>query len=193
MLYHDDLKKDSVLDKIDEKIASAFGRNTLGFSTLFIKELSRNQNFPKYSIYNSKTPPYSIIIEVALAGYGPGDLYVNYDTFALHIGTQSKGDGLSGDYDDGRDYQYNGIARRDFQLRFLLAPNCIDVTAHFKLGILTVEVEFAGEQTPATDVEIGDCPVASKYKASYPENSKHTTLVDLSRQLRNDKLIKATS
>lgn len=104
-------------------------------------------SFPKYNVYrNMDGNPYINFVELALAGYKRENLKINVEDGYLKI--SGKADENAKD----REYDYRGMARRDFNVKFQLDGNVEVRSAKFSDGLLTIELEklVPDEKKPKT-------------------------------------------
>lgn len=94
-------------------------------------------NFPKYNVYrNLDNSPYISHMEFALAGYSRSDLEIKVEKGYLII--EGK---VDKNLDSSREYDYRGVARRDFTSSFKLGENVEIKNATFSEGLLTITLE----------------------------------------------------
>ena len=94
-------------------------------------------NFPKYNVYrNLDHSPYISHMEFALAGYSKSDLEIKVEKGYLIV--EGK---VDKNLDSSREYDYRGVARRDFTSSFKLGENVEIRNATFSEGLLTITLE----------------------------------------------------
>ena len=94
-------------------------------------------NFPKYNVYrNLDNSPYTSYMEFALAGYSKSDLEIKVEKGYLIV--EGK---VDKNLDSSREYDYRGVARRDFTSSFKLGENVEIRNATFSEGLLTITLE----------------------------------------------------
>lgn len=123
-------------------------RSTVGFDHLFrlldtAADLSdAAASYPPYNIEKLSEDRYRVTL--AVAGFGPEDLEVEYRENTLTVtGTNGHGDGE-------RSYLYHGIAGRAFKRTFQLADHMKVVGAQLANGLLEVDLvrELPKEMRP---------------------------------------------
>jgi len=87
--------------------------------------------FPPYNI--RKEGDYNYVIEMALAGFGKGDIEVEVAENTLSVRSDGK--------KDTDDSVYRGISFRRFDRKFTLADDIIVNSASLENGMLTIELE----------------------------------------------------
>jgi len=117
-----------------------FYRNSVGVDHLIDRLLHQvdtasSTNYPPYNILKTGDNTYKI--EVAVAGFGQGEVTVNVNEGNLVI----TGEKDSAELADGVTYEYQGISARRFIRTFTLAEYVEVVDAVSKDGILTVTLE----------------------------------------------------
>ena len=117
-----------------------FYRNTVGVDRLIDRLLNQvdtasSTNYPPYNIL--KTGDNTYIIEVAVAGFGQGEVTVNVNEGNLVI----TGEKDTTDLPEGVTYEYQGISARRFIRTFTLAEYVEVTDAVAKDGILTISLE----------------------------------------------------
>jgi len=128
-------------------LADDFGailkQNTLGFDSLFelLNETPANpSNYPAYDLVSVKDGETEL--SVAVAGFSKDDVTIEVANNILTIaGKKEKTEAK---------YLYNGIAKRNFVLRFPMYDN-IEVThADLENGILTVSMSVVADKKAKT-------------------------------------------
>jgi molecular chaperone IbpA len=127
------MTKTLTLRSLDIPSIHKFG---IGFDNMF-DELTRmtNQqtlNYPPYNIV--KTSEDAFYIEVAVAGFGEGEVEINIDNQVLVIKGKKEAEVTA-------EYLHQGISNRDFVREFTLAEHVEVVNAVNKNGILTIYLE----------------------------------------------------
>ncbi len=89
--------------------------------------------YPPYNIESVGENAYRI--EVAVAGFKPDELDVQVKENLLTV-TGSKAAN-----DEGKRYLHRGLAERNFERRFQLAPHVVVVDAQLADGLLTIALE----------------------------------------------------
>ena len=127
------------MTKITTLDLSPFYRNSIGVDRLFDRivnqfDHSTTNNYPPYNIV--KTGEDTFEIQVAVAGFGQGDIEVNFHEGQLVITGEKKSD-----EDLNIEYQHHGISARKFVRSFSLADYVEVLDAIAKDGILTVRLQ----------------------------------------------------
>ena len=127
------------MTKITTLDLSPFYRNSIGVDRLFDRivnqfDHSTANNYPPYNIV--KTGEDTFEIQVAVAGFGQGDIEVNFHEEQLVITGEKKSDS-----DLNIEYQHHGISARKFVRSFSLADYVEVLDAIAKDGILTVRLQ----------------------------------------------------
>ena len=127
------------MTKITTLDLSPFYRNSIGVDRLFDRivnqfDHSTDNNYPPYNIV--KTGEDTFEIQVAVAGFGQGDIEVNFHEGQLVITGEKKSD-----EDLNIEYQHHGISARKFVRSFSLADYVEVLDAIAKDGILTVRLQ----------------------------------------------------
>ena len=117
-----------------------FYRNTVGVDRLIDRLLNQvdtasSTNYPPYNILKTGDNTYKI--EVAVAGFGQGEVTVNVNEGNLVI----TGEKDTTDLPEGVTYEYQGISARRFIRTFTLADYVEVTDATSRDGILTVSLE----------------------------------------------------
>ena len=114
-------------------------KDTIGYSSLAhqIRRGSTNPTFPPYNIVKNGDGAHEI--QVALAGYNKDDIEVMQDEDMVILRTVKD---LETDKDVKEDnFQYRGIAKRKFELKFSLGRNREVSSANMKDGMLIVDID----------------------------------------------------
>lgn len=124
-----------------DDVASFMKQSTLGFDDLLdvLNETPMNpSNFPAYDLIDDGDGKSKL--QVAVAGYGKSDIGITVENNVLSVkGTKAK---------EEVTYFYNGIAKRNFTVRFPIL-NSVEVTgAELEDGILTITLEVAEDKRP---------------------------------------------
>jgi molecular chaperone IbpA len=127
------MTKTLTLRSLDIPSIHKFG---IGFDNMF-DELTRmtNQqtlNYPPYNIV--KTSEDAFYIEVAVAGFGEGEVEINIDNQVLVIKGKKEAEVTA-------EYLHQGISNRDFVREFTLAEHVEVKSAINENGVLTIELE----------------------------------------------------
>jgi molecular chaperone IbpA len=128
------------MTKITTLDLSPFYRNSIGVDRLFDRIVNQfdnptaNNNYPPYNIV--KTGEDTFEIQVAVAGFGQGDIEVNVHEGQLVITGEKKAE-----EDLNIVYQHHGISARKFIRTFSLADYVEVNDAIAKDGILTVRLQ----------------------------------------------------
>jgi molecular chaperone IbpA len=128
------------MTKITSFDLTPFYRNSIGVDRLFDRIVSQfeqptaGNNYPPYNIV--KTGDNTFEIQVAVAGFGQGDIEVNFHEGQLTI-TGEK----SAEQNPNIVYQHQGISARKFVRSFSLADYVEVVDAVAKDGILVIRLE----------------------------------------------------
>ncbi len=131
------MTRELTLRSLDIPSIRKFG---VGFDSFF-DELSQlaeqaSVNYPPYNIVKHTEDKYSI--ELAVAGFGPGDVDVTLEKNILTI----KGDrNREQTEEETPTYVHQGISSRRFTRTFTLAEHVEVVGAEAKDGILTINLE----------------------------------------------------
>jgi molecular chaperone IbpA len=125
------------MTKITSFDLAPFYRNSVGIDRLFDRivgqlDTASQTNYPPYNIV--RTGDETFEIEVAVAGFGQGDIEVNVHEGQLVINGEKKEEIV-------REYQHQGISARRFTRTFSLADYVEVVGASVNNGILTVSLE----------------------------------------------------
>lgn len=111
----------------------------IGFDDAF-RHMRRRGNTPQA---NTSFPPYNVIqdgeriaIELAIAGYTPEEVDIEYEDGLLTI----KGEKTVEEKQENDKYLYRGIAGRKFERSFTLADTVVVDGANYENGILTIEM-----------------------------------------------------
>lgn len=127
------------MTKITSFDLTPFYRNTVGLDSLFdrivnqIDHAAQTTNYPPYNII--KTSDESYQIQLAVAGFGQGDIDVSLHKGQLTIA------GNKNAADEDLNYLHHGISARKFIRTFQLADYIEVSSAAVKDGILTVNLE----------------------------------------------------
>jgi molecular chaperone IbpA len=126
------------MTKITSFDLTPFYRNSVGIDRLFDRitgqlDAAASTNYPPYNIV--RTGEDTHVIEVAVAGFGEGDIEVNVHEGQLTITGERKDDEVQ------REYQHQGISARRFVRTFSLADYVEVEDAQVKNGILTVNLK----------------------------------------------------
>lgn len=123
---------DSLPDLLNYISKSSFGYDTL-FESIENKSI-KSVNYPPYDVlkYADK-----FLIKVALAGWKKNDIDVFRKDHKLFIKSNLQEGVRSSDYV----YVYNGIAKRSFELSFILNESVQVGKVDFQNGILTVQID----------------------------------------------------
>jgi len=129
------------MTKITSFDLAPFYRNSVGVDRLFDRIVSQfeqttssSNNYPPYNIV--KTGDNTFEIQVAVAGFGQGDIEVNFHEGQLTI-TGEK----TAESDANIVYQHQGISARKFVRSFSLADYVEVLDAVAKDGILVIRLE----------------------------------------------------
>jgi molecular chaperone IbpA len=129
------------MTKITSFDLAPFYRNSVGVDRLFDRIVSQfeqttssSNNYPPYNIV--KTGDNTFEIQVAVAGFGQGDIEVNFHEGQLTI-TGEKTD----EQDANIVYQHQGISARKFVRSFSLADYVEVLDAVARDGILVIRLE----------------------------------------------------
>jgi molecular chaperone IbpA len=137
-------------------------RTVVGFDRLAsmidsAQRLDGAQGYPPYNIEQSLEDPNAYAIELAVAGFGEGDLDIEVKEGQLTIVGKKE---IS---DDGkRRIVHRGIAERGFIRRFQLADHVVVTGADLRHGLLRVELKRElPEAMKPRKVAIGDGSTAA--------------------------------
>jgi len=129
------------MTKITSFDLAPFYRNSVGVDRLFDRIVSQfeqttssSNNYPPYNIV--KTGDNTFEIQVAVAGFGQGDIEVNFHEGQLTI-TGEK----TAEQDANIVYQHQGISARKFVRSFSLADYVEVLDAVARDGILVIRLE----------------------------------------------------
>jgi molecular chaperone IbpA len=100
-----------------------------------IENTSRDTNYPPYNIV--KTGENTFEVQVAIAGFAPGEVDVGVQEGNLVI----TGEKNNTDLPEGYEYTHHGISARKFIRTFSLSEYVEVIDAVSKDGILTVRLE----------------------------------------------------
>lgn len=127
------------MTKITTLDLAPFYRHTVGVDRLFDRILDQFENHSHVGNY----PPHDVVktgenfyeIRLAIAGFGQGDIDVNFHRGELVVTGDKKSD------DSNVEYLHKGISARKFTRNFTLAENVEVLSATVRDGILTVVLE----------------------------------------------------
>ena len=112
---------------------------SVGFDNIFDhfeKMFESDWHIPNYPPYNIlKTGDSTYNIEIALAGYGKKDIFVNYGDGLLTIKSNQK------EKKESEDVLHQGISQRFFSKSFTIAEDVEVKGAELKDGLLKVSLE----------------------------------------------------
>ena len=116
---------------------SPFYRNTIGVDRLFDRMISNietasTQNYPPYNIVQLDEDNYRI--EIAVAGFGMGDLNITQDGNTLVV------EGSSPKTESEVTFLHKGIGARSFRREFTLADHVEVEAASLDLGMLFIQL-----------------------------------------------------
>lgn len=117
---------------------SPFYRNTIGVDRLFDRMISNietasTQNYPPYNIVQLDEDNYRI--EIAVAGFGMGDLNITQDGNTLVV------EGSSPKTESEVTFLHKGIGARSFRREFTLADHVEVENASLDLGMLHIQLK----------------------------------------------------
>lgn len=123
-----------------DKMLKQFNREWIGverYASRYFQDSPLNtSNYPPYNIEKFGEDKYQITI--AIAGFSKDDVEITVENSLLTI----IGEGIEKDDDEGNsDFLYQGIANRDFKLRFTLADYVEVKEAKFENGLLGLSLE----------------------------------------------------
>jgi molecular chaperone IbpA len=116
---------------------SPLTRSFIGFDRMAdlidnASKLGANGSYPPYNI--AQTGENDYLIELAVAGFGDGDLSLEtHENVLTIVGTKAAND-------EQGDYLHRGIAERGFERRFQLADHVIVSGASLKNGLLRINL-----------------------------------------------------
>ena len=122
----------------------------IGFDRMLSSTGNSNSNrFPYYNIVQNNESDHKgdYIIEVALAGYHKSDLDIEFKNNLLSISSNSV-------KDDDRDYIHKGIAKRSFDLEFVVGRHFEVTNASLKDGVLKIDIVNDIEKNPTKKIAI---------------------------------------
>jgi molecular chaperone IbpA len=128
------------MTKITSFDLTPFYRNAIGVDRLFdriahqLDHAAANNNYPPYNIVETGENQYEI--QVAVAGFGPGEIEINVKDGELVI-TGEKNQTVP----EGHVFRHQGISARKFVRTFSLAEYVEVRDAASRDGILTVKLE----------------------------------------------------
>lgn len=130
-------------------LASLFD-DTIGFnrSMLDMIDTARytTKSYPPYNII--ETEPNKYLVELAVAGFAKEDISIEKLENKLTITGKRE--------EDTRSYLSKGIATRSFTRQFILNDNVDVVSADYRDGILSIELEkYIPEEKQPRKIEIG--------------------------------------
>lgn len=128
------------MTKITSFDLTPFYRNTVGIDRLFDRIVNQIDhatatNYPPYNI--AETGENTYVIQVAVAGFGQGDIDVSVKDGQLII----TGEKTTSVESETWTFRHQGISARKFVRTFSLADHVEVQSARVKDGILTVELE----------------------------------------------------
>ncbi len=112
-------------------------RTLVGFDRIasLMDQAARLDVAPGYPPFNiEQTSEDAFRIELAVAGFGPDDLTIEYKQNALTVSGARK------PAEAQRNFLHRGIAERGFERRFGLADHVLVVGAKLEHGLLTIEL-----------------------------------------------------
>lgn len=119
-----------------DQVLDQFLRNTIGFDKVTSVASRGVVNFPPYNIVNADNGDHEI--QVALAGYNKDDVEVLEEDGTLVLKTVADVDTKKDE--DSDTFQYRGIAKRKFELKFALGRDRFVSDAQMADGMLVVVV-----------------------------------------------------
>ena len=136
-----------------------YRRSTVGFDRLF-DMLENNsfgqaqENYPPFDLIKTGDNEYRI--ELAVAGFKPGELDITAHDSVLIVSGRKGEEGGEGGESGGGDYIYRGIANRSFERRFALADHIKVTGADIKDGLLVIDlVREIPESMKPRKIDIG--------------------------------------
>ena len=127
------------MTKITSFDLTPFYRNAIGVDRLFDRIVNQIDhtatNYPPYNIVETGENTYQV--QVAVAGFGQGDIDVSVKNGELIIVGEKK----NHDLPEGHIYRHQGISARKFVRTFSLADYVEVKSAVIRDGILTVALE----------------------------------------------------
>lgn len=130
-------------------------RSTVGFDRLFsmldsVGQPDSSQTYPPYNI--ELTGDNSYRITMAVAGFGQDDLTIEAKENTLTV----KGEQVTKEEDEDREFLFRGIAGRNFERRFQLADYVEVRDASMENGLLHIDlVREIPEAMKARQIKIG--------------------------------------
>jgi molecular chaperone IbpA len=145
-------------------------RTLVGFDRIasLMDQAARLDAAPGYPPFNiEQTAEDAFRIELAVAGFSPDDLTIEYKQNSLIV------TGARKQPDAQRNYLHRGIAERSFERRFGLADHVRVAAAKLENGLLTIDlVRELPEVLKPRKIEIANATAgASKTKAKVIESS----------------------
>lgn len=121
-----------------DDFADFFNRHTILANNL------EKTNWPQYDIINIDNNKKRINVGLGGANFNKDDLKVSIDKDHIMI----KGHKEKKEVEESVNYLYNGLAKRNFELKFPLLPNNdYDITdCTYENGLLSILVEWNAEQ-----------------------------------------------
>ena len=115
------------------EIPGNFYNTSIGFESLFGKNLSNKSSFPFYNLIKTGEKTYSI--ELALAGYSIEDISIDLSNQVLSISSDRR------DSNAADRYIYIGFAQRAFERIFTLRDDVVVNSAVMVDGVLKINLE----------------------------------------------------
>lgn len=106
------------------------------------------QTYPPYNL--AKEDDFNWTIEIAIAGFKKEEIDITYENGKLIVCGHSLIESIK------RDYLHRGIAKRDFNHRFILAETIVIKSADITDGLLIIKLEnVIPEEKKPRKIEIG--------------------------------------
>lgn len=134
-----------------------YGKSLLPATVGFERLLSTFEEFDR-AVKPQTYPPYNLVktsdtnwtIEIAIAGFTRDEIDITLDDGKLLV------TGKSADKDTTREFIHYGIAKRDFNHRFILAQTVQVKSANIVDGLLIIELEnIIPEERKPKKIQIG--------------------------------------
>lgn len=97
-----------------------------------------NNNYPPHNVI--RTGENTVTIEIAVAGFEPGEVDLVVDNRAMTV-TGSRKAAQDGSSDNAVEYLHRGLSNRDFKQVFQISEHVEIINAVIKNGILSIYLE----------------------------------------------------
>lgn len=115
-----------------DRLYDQLGAMTVGFGPLFKDFQVSNNNYPPHDIIKISSTEF--LLKLALAGFKRDEIKIEYHQGMLTV----KGDKTQSEVPETTQYQYKGIATRNFTKSFQIAEYFEVASATYEDGILTL-------------------------------------------------------